>query len=123
MINILGDAPPRGFCDVKLSWCSPINANDKAGPQAYDLFKSIDDKCMKYNVLQSDDKQDVMVKGFAEIAKKFGGDTRFQVYDMKKSLNFDEVTKSIIASINAQLTKTNDYLNSRSGKKDRCIAV
>ena len=122
-MDILGDAPPRGFCDTTLPWCSPINDDDKKGPQTANIFKSIDDKCMKYNVLQISDKQDVMVTGFAGIAKKFGGNKRFQVYNMKTSLNFDAVTNSIIASIRAQLKKTNDYLSNPKGKKDRCIKV
>ena len=102
-----------------MPWCTPRNANDKAGPQAADLFKSIDEKCMKYNVLQISDKQDFMVRSFARIAKNFGEDKRFQVYDMKRSLNFNEVTNSIIASITVQVKKTNDYLNSQSLKEKR----
>ena len=121
MIDILGDAPPRGFCKG-FRWCTPINDLDKAGPQLDNIFKNIDKKCMKYNVLQISNKQDVMVKGFTAIAKNYGGNQRFQVYDMKNSLNFDEVTNSIIESIKAQLKKTNDYLNNPDGKKDRCIA-
>ena len=128
IINILGDAPPRGFCGKvgqKFGYktCTAIRAYDKAGPQAPDLFEKINEKCMKYNVLQTDNFQDAMVTGFTEIAKDRGGEERFQVYDMKNNLNFSEVSNSIIDSIKHQLKKTNEYLNNPNAPRNRCIAV
>ena len=103
--------------------CTALKDVDRTGPQATDLFESIDENCMRYNVLQIDDFQDDMVGKFTEIAARFGGVRRFRVYDMKSELNFDEVSTSIIDSIKTQLKKTNEYLNNPEGPKDRCIAT
>ena len=100
-----------------------MQSYDKAGPQAPDLFKKINEKCMKYNVLQRDSFQDAMVTGFSEIAAKNGGEERFQVYDMKNNLNFAEVSASIINSIKRQLKKTNEYLSNPNAPRNRCIVV
>ena len=132
-----GDAPPRGYCgDVGQKWacrigpsgvrvcktCTEIKDKDLLGPQAPDLFESIDVNCMKYNVLQISEFQDPMVEGFTAIAADYGGDERFQAYDMKSGdVNFDEVSDSIIASIHAQLQKTNDFLNNPLQEKSRCL--
>ena len=78
---------------------------------------------MKYNVLQRDNFQDVMVSEFTKIAANNGGEERFQVYDMKKNLNFAEVSASIINSIKHQLKKTNEYLNNPNAPRNRCIVV
>lgn len=127
-INFLGDAPPRGFCGnvgQKFGYktCTAIRPYDTAGPQAPDLFQKINDNCMKYNVLQTDNFQDAMVTGFTEIAEEHGGKERFQAYDMKNNLNFAEVSASIIDSIRHQLKKTNEYLNNPNAPRNRCIEI
>ena len=67
-----------------------------------------------------------MNRKYSEIARNYGGSKRFKVYDQmggSGKLNWDVVTDSIIKSINAQVKKTNDYLEDKNPnkKKDRCI--
>ena len=115
-----GDWPPRGFCNPLRS-CSP-NANDVSGPQAKELFRDIDDKCLKYNVMQISSHQDYMVQQFRMIAAPFNGHERFHVYDMKAGfLNFETVGDSILESIEDQLKATNEYLNNPGSEPNRCI--
>ena len=103
--------------------CDP-DKNDIAGPQAPDLFAQIDDKCLKYNVMQINRRQDYMVQQFEMIAKPYDGDERFHVYDMTDGkLNFGTVSDSILESIDAQLKATNDYLNNPGSKPNRCIEL
>ena len=98
---------------------------DESGPQLDTIFQRIDQDCLKYNVLQIDTMQDKMVQEFMDVAQNVNASERFHVYDqtnLKNSLNFAEVTSSIIDSISAQVKKTNDYLNSEDkDKKDRCV--
>jgi len=128
----IGDAPPRGFCGrvgqtydgLAYKRCTAVNRFDLAGPQAPDLFESIDDNCMIYNVLQTDAFQDDMVAKFTTIAQPHNGAKRFKVYDMKSGgLNFGEVSAAVIESIRAQLDITNRYLNTPNAPRDRCIKV
>lgn len=132
LIVVTGDAPPRGFCGRvgqiydgnRFKRCTAVNRFDLAGPQAPDLFESIDGNCMIYNVLQTDGFQDDMVAKFTQIAAPHDGDKRFKVYDMKAGgLNFGDVSSSIITSIRAQLNVTNTYLNNPNAPRDRCIKV
>ena len=100
---------------------------DKKIPTADTLFKKLAKDCLEYNILHIDNKQDVMIKRFKEIAQKLAGEKKIlRVFDMKGNtgngnLNFDTVAKSIIGSIKEHLDKTRQYLMNPRGKKDSCI--
>ena len=100
---------------------------DKKIPTADTLFKKLAKDCLEYNILYIDNKQDVMIKRFKEIAQNLAGEKKIlRVFDMKGktgngSLNFDTVAKSIIGSIKEHLDKTRQYLMNPRGKKDSCI--
>jgi len=117
-----GDWPPRGFCNPGGS-CT-LTSNDTAGPQAPELFRQINENCLKYNVMQISSEQNYMVQQFEKIAAPYEGDERFHVYDMTDgSLDFDTVSDSILESIRNQLKATNDYLNNPGSVPNRCIKL
>lgn len=118
----IGDHPPRGFCNPPAK--CPTNAKDIPGHQVPLLFKKIEEKCLKCNIMQIKPTTTYMVQEFKAIAAQFDGNERFHVYDMKDGvLDFDTVGDSILECIENQLNTTNEYLNNPSSKPNRCIEL
>lgn len=123
-----GDHPPRGFCDPPAK-CPP-KANDISGSEVESLFKTIDEKCLKFNVMKIKPtnepmKTNHMVQQFQEIAAPFDGSQRFHVYDMNnRGLDFNTIGDSILDSIESQMKTTNEYLNNpQPAQYNRCIEL
>ena len=125
-------SPPRGFCNPS-SPC-PMQPHDKiTRTQAPSLFKTIDEKCLKYNAMQVDPIATAyMVEQFELFAKSEGASERFHVYNMTNGrLDHDTLVKtlaetigkSIVRSIESHLKVTTDYLDNPGSKPNRCIQL
>ena len=93
------------------------------GPTARSIFKRLQQHCVEYILLHIDDKEDVMVKIFKNLAKRYGGDEVLRVFDMKGSLDFSTVSHAIIESIHEHMKRVNKYLEDLTGAKDRCMIL
>jgi len=69
--------------------------------------------CIKYNVIQTQPNQDIMIKEFRNLAHNLNETDMFHVHNMKKEdINFSEITSSVVSCINKQLELLNLYFNS-----------
>ena len=93
------------------------------GPTARSIFKRLQQHCVEYILLHIDDKEDVMVKIFKNLAKRYGGDEVLRVFDMKGSLDFSTVSHAIIESIQEHMKRVNKYLEDLTGTQDRCMIL
>jgi len=102
-------SPPRGFCNGDC----PGDANDFVGPDVDSLFRKMRGECLKYNIIETNQNQDIMIKKFENVAQNIDGPDMFHVHNMKeKEINFSEITSSVVLSIKRKLESLNLYFNS-----------
>ena len=78
---ISGVSPLRGFCNTDC----PEDATEYASSVLQELFQKINDGCLKYNIIQIDDTQDLMVQEIKDIDLPFNGSQTFYAHDMKNN--------------------------------------
>jgi len=120
----IGVSPLRGFCNTDC----PEDATEYAGSVLQELFQKISDGCLKYNIIQIDDTQDLMVKEIKDIDLPFNGSQTFHAHNMKDNgLEFSGVTSSVISSISKKLDLLESYFDGNSNQNveihDRCLNV
>ena len=129
----IGDFPPRGFCNPFAKPC-PINPDDRLGPlQAPSLFKTIDEKCLKFNAMQIKPIETAfMVEQFKKLAASVGASQRFHAYNMTDGVVNDDtvretirdtISESILRSIMIHLNLTTHYLDNPDSEPNRCIKL
>jgi len=117
-------SPPRGFCN---GYC-PQDAIDFVGPVVTDLIRRMKTECMKYNIIQTDQNQNEMIKKFENITIAIDGPNIIKVQNMTdREFNFSVITSSLISSINKQLEALNKYFDSSCNhdivEHDRCLNI
>jgi len=104
----IGVSTLKGFCNIDC----PAHANSYATPELNEIFAKLNTKCLKYNVIQLDETQDLMVEEIREIGKPLNRSETFNVYNMKdEGFDFSEITSSVITSIDRKLESLHLYFN------------
>ena len=69
--------------------------------------------CIKYNVIETQQNQDIMIKEFKNLAHNLNETDMFHVHNMtKEDINFSEITSSVISFVNKQLELLTLYFSS-----------
>jgi len=117
-------SPPRGFCN---GYC-PQDAIDFVGPDVTYLIRRMRSECMKYNIIQTDQNQNEMIKKFENITIAIDDPNIIKVQNMtNREFNFSVITSSLISSIDKHLELLNNYFDSSCNhdtvEHDRCLNI
>ena len=85
-------------------------------------------ECMKYNIIQTDQNQNEMIKKFENITIAIDDPNIIKVQNMtNREFNFSVITSSLISSIDKHLEALNNYFDSSCNhvtvEHDRCLNI